>query len=601
MELFAKIASFIYAPFFALATIFTAAPIISPSPTPQPIAEYRPVSAEYEELKREIAQLRQELGESQSLGVALPQLYAFFEDSLASSMTASSTSFTLVRGTESKTATTLSGDYILTLDEGTAVEEFVLATCTGTSCTTTAGDRGLSPVDLTTHVYAQTYAHRRGATVKITDAQLIRVSRILNGDATVPNIIRYQNSGNTFTTSSQIISKGYADDLAIAGAPDGNNATKGIFEGALVTELASSAQTGDTTARLTATSGSFSETYSAGVQRVPVSQGNGLLSGDWIPTASSFTWTGAQTFNTATTTFSVTSVFNAVPRGYGFYRFGGDGSNGVQEITSGTTTIDVGGEEVYERNYQHLRITGTGALTFSNPSPNGTIVILKSQGDCTLTGASNAIISVTSIGATGGAGGSTDDGSPGGGGGGGASAIRNGSAGANASGTPVAGVAGSDYDRWLNGQTGTVAAAGDASGNGGAGGVSADYNNATNVIPFVKLYGIPGGGGGGGAGGSTGAGGAGGRGGGMLWLECAGTLNFANGTILATGANGTNGSGNGGGGGGGGGGWVAILYNLLSANTGTITTTGGAGGTSGGGAGGAGGNGYSIVLQNRSY
>ena len=84
-------------------------------------------------------------------------------------------------------------------------------------------------------------------------------------------------------------------------------------------------------------------------------------------------------------------------------RFGGDGSDGAQEISSGVTDIDVGAAQIYILNYTTLSITGTGKLTFSNQHANGTIIIIRVQGDVTLTSSQTAMIGLVGIGATGGA------------------------------------------------------------------------------------------------------------------------------------------------------------------------------------------------------
>lgn len=65
--------------------------------------------------------------------------------------------------------------------------------------------------------------------------------------------------------------------------------------------------------------------------------------------------------------------------------FGGDGSDGALNISSGTTTIDAGSAKLVIKNYTSISITGTAKLTISNPNANGTILILKSQGDVTIT------------------------------------------------------------------------------------------------------------------------------------------------------------------------------------------------------------------------
>jgi hypothetical protein len=53
-----------------------------------------------------------------------------------------------------------------------------------------------------------------------------------------------------------------------------------------------------------------------------------------------------------------------------------------------------------------------------------------------------------------------------------------------------------------------------------------------------------------------------------------------------------------GGGGGGGGGVIVILYNTLTANTGTFTVAGGTGGSAYGASGSVG---YSLIAQNNSF
>ena len=279
---------------------------------------------EFAQLQDQIIAVEEKLaaqGEEFIAGLAIPKDVAEFQDSLSSPMTASSSSFTLVRGTTSLTGTSLSGTYLFKIDS-----EHILASCTATACTVTY--RGLSDVDLETEVYLQKKSHARGAAVKITDASIVRNSRILNGDEFLPNKLTY-DSAFTFNTGNELVSKTYADSLTVAGAPDGNMTTKGIYEEASLFELASSAQSGGTTAHLTATSGQFSSQYSANVQRIPVSQTNGLLGGDWIPSASSYSWTGGHTFATATTTFSVTSVFT------GSIYASGDAGTAGQVLVSG--------------------------------------------------------------------------------------------------------------------------------------------------------------------------------------------------------------------------------------------------------------------------
>ena len=80
--------------------------------------------------------------------------------------------------------------------------------------------------------------------------------------------------------------------------------------------------------------------------------------------------------------------------------FGGDGSDGELSITSGTTTIDLGSANLVVKNYTSISITGTGALAFSNPASDGTVIILKSKGNVVLTSSTNPLIDLRGMGAS---------------------------------------------------------------------------------------------------------------------------------------------------------------------------------------------------------
>ncbi len=162
-----------------------------------------------------------------SLGATnpIPTPIALFQTSLASSITSTSTSMTLVSATD-KDGNTLNGTYAFIIDEGTSSEEFVNADCVSTSCTNMT--RGLSVVTGTTSITALKKDHRRGSSVKITDApQLLILSRIINGISTFPNKLSY-TTHPTFDSDTQIIDKKYQDDLASTGAVIASDTAKGI-------------------------------------------------------------------------------------------------------------------------------------------------------------------------------------------------------------------------------------------------------------------------------------------------------------------------------------------------------------------------------------
>jgi hypothetical protein len=275
-------------------------------------------------------------------------------------------------------------------------------------------------------------------------------------------------------------------------------------------------------------------------------------------------------------------------------KYGGTGADGALTVT-GATAIDLGGVTHFTKNYSSISITGIGALTFTNPHANGTVITFKCTGNVTITSSASPAIDLRSLGGEAGAGSTTN---------------LTGGAGGNDGNCNMLFVCGG--------------------GGGGAGGATTPAAGGTRAarfytfIPKTIVFGCGGGGGGGGkgnsgsasgggggasiltsGGASTGAvnvdanGGNGGRGAGCLYIECAGALNIT-GTINAAGIAGTNAGSTGAGGGGGGGGSIIILYATLTANSGTYTVTGGAKGT-GEVDGGDGGLGYSLVAQNTEF
>ena len=282
-------------------------------------------------------------------------------------------------------------------------------------------------------------------------------------------------------------------------------------------------------------------------------------------------------------------------------KFDGTGADSALALSSSTTTLDLGGVQVFTKNYTSISITGTGKLAFTNPHANGTIIVLKSQGNVTLTSSTNPQIDGSGIGSSlGNYGNST------------LVKIGYGTDGVDSGASSTAGVAGtvpisftsftSIVGKFIN--LGCGAAGGNGAVNAGQGGASGGggaslYNN----------------GGGGDKNGSmlNSAGciaGTGSRGGAAIYIECGGNYT-ASGNITVAGVAGGNatagtfGAGVGGGGGGGGGTYI-VLINGTKTDTSTISLTGGTGGTgysqnNHNMNGGAGGNGYSLVALNTEF
>jgi hypothetical protein len=295
------------------------------------------------------------------------------------------------------------------------------------------------------------------------------------------------------------------------------------------------------------------------------------------------TWTGKNTFssttaptilnggflNTASSTMTATTTFTGTV--IGVTKFGGTAEDGTLNVTTGTTTLNAASAKVLVKNYSSINISAGATTTISNPNAAGTILILKSRGNCVIAGA----IDLTGMGAasTTNSWGIMDD-----------SANHQGQNGGNGNGSNTAGTAGAAGTIFTNKFSYLTADSsriyrrtitilpGNGGGNGGNG-----YENPADIL-----------------------GGSGGRGGGGLIIQCGGYLTFT-GVINLNGGAGLNGStkgsaksGGGGGGGGGSAGFGLILYNFLSTNSGTINAIGGKGGDGGTGySQGGGGNAYS--------
>ena len=242
------------------------------------------------------------LGASQNASKAV----AFYEDNLAGKITSSATSFTLVRGTDVAGTALASSTYGFVLDEGTASEELVLADCTSTACTNAT--RGISPVTGTTTVSALQQEHRKGASVKITDAPaLIYVANIFQGSQFIENKLRY-NSNLTFTNDAELISKKYVDDTAFSGAGvvDGSATARGVLELATQLETASSTAVGGS-GNLAIPSSNATSTYNSATAplRVVVTNNAGKIDDYFIATTTLFT--NASLANVSSITITGTS------------------------------------------------------------------------------------------------------------------------------------------------------------------------------------------------------------------------------------------------------------------------------------------------------
>lgn len=215
----------------------------------------------------------------------LPNTCANFETSLATAISSSASSLTAASITTDDGVVLPTKVYGITVDQGTNQQEHMIVSFSGTTAGTIV-TRGVSVIDGTTNIPALQFAHARGASIKFTDHPvLIRILRVLQGTDTLDSKIKY-TTDLTFIDDKELISKKYADDLAIAGAPDASTTVKGIVEAATSAELAAGTATGATGALLAATGASFNATSSAAVL-VPVTNSSGKLAAGFGGAASS--------------------------------------------------------------------------------------------------------------------------------------------------------------------------------------------------------------------------------------------------------------------------------------------------------------------------
>lgn len=263
---------------------------------------------------------------------------ALITTSLQAPISSTATTMTLNSGTYNNGATTLaSSTYGFIIDEGTSIEEIVLADCTGATCTNIT--RGINRGTGTTTVVALEFAHRRGASVKITDApSLVFMANAFRGKQNIENALRY-NSNLTFTDTKQLVSKKYVDDTAFSGAGvvDATTAARGVVELATTAETAASTAVGGS-GNLAIANSTATSTYNSATaaNRVVVTDGTGKIDTNFLPTTA--------TFATSSLTVGSFSAYNI-------------GKNEFFSSTTGATTFTVptGITKVY------FELSGAGA------------------------------------------------------------------------------------------------------------------------------------------------------------------------------------------------------------------------------------------------
>lgn len=304
-----------------------------------------------------------------ALGAAIPTVVSLFETSLQAKISASDTSMNLVSGTD-RNGNALSGYYCFTIDEGSASVEFVCGTASSTAIT--ALTRGIDPVTGVTSVTALKKTHNRGATVKITNyPQDAIISRILNGDDTLPNAIRYTPSVSTSTlagNTQNLASVAYANGIALQGAPTATGTTPGIIQLASGIQLSSgTAQSG---AYTLVPANSFFNSTTQSATTVPVTGSNGKLSQGFFDLSQSWTFTGSLANTAATTTLAATTTKPLILDGISYTFPGTQGAANTALINNGSGSLSwTGISTVYASGVTTKNLTDgsfTGTTTIAH-------------------------------------------------------------------------------------------------------------------------------------------------------------------------------------------------------------------------------------------
>lgn len=252
--------------------------------------------------EQEIEKIKTQTLETNALGASLPSGAPIFETSLASAITSTDTSLTLVLNSV-RGGGALSGWQCFTVDEGKTTREDLCGTISGT--TVSGLVRGIDPLTATTTNAVLKFQHRVGAQVKQTDFPLIQIMRNqLNGSETLPNLLEYTTGCSGSSKNTNLCNKGYIDGVAIAGASDANDTTKGIVETATGAEAAAGTSLGSTGARLALGSNIATSTCqnTSGASVVVASTTTGKIDKNCIDQTANYNFTGQNNFQQASST-----------------------------------------------------------------------------------------------------------------------------------------------------------------------------------------------------------------------------------------------------------------------------------------------------------
>ncbi len=205
----------------------------------------------------------------------------------------------------------------MNLEAGLAKQESIV--CTGLTATSWTGcTRGLAYQGSSETASSTATSHNAGASIIITNiGQFYNQFVAIDGTQTINGVKTFaalpQSTGQTPTGTNQFVTLGYLASVTSTGGINASTVVKGVVQEATDAMLQSSSTTGSSGARTYANGGSFAQTSTA--NKVPVSNGQGVLDPNWINTSSPYKWGGTQTFATivvSTSTIATSTISNAI-------------------------------------------------------------------------------------------------------------------------------------------------------------------------------------------------------------------------------------------------------------------------------------------------
>lgn len=232
------------------------------------------------------------------MATKLAKIIGDFRTTLSSEIAVGGTSATIQSATDQDGVSLPAGTYLFTLDKANSQKEHIVCTLSGTS---------LSSIKSVSRQGVQTAGvarkHRIGATIEITDfAHLKYINDLLDGTTALNSALplAYDAAPTFAYGSNQLVTwdkaKDYADSLTYSGAPDGDEVTKGVYEGATVAEQGSATDLGSTGAHLVPLNKNLVKTSSGAgdANKIPVLGADGTLANGFIDKVR--TWGTVQSF-----------------------------------------------------------------------------------------------------------------------------------------------------------------------------------------------------------------------------------------------------------------------------------------------------------------